>query len=335
MICANHSRVGSDWLSIGQLSAKYCISQPTIRNMCDNGLPHFTTIGNHRRISENEFRRYIGLSAEDKSALPRVCLLARVSSPSQAKPRTDDPDASSDLDRQVEICRRYVKERWGKQCVLDENIRVGSGLNWNHPKIIEFTLNLVQGKYDYVVFTYKDRVARSSYDLFSNLAQHVGTELVMIEDNDDPTFAESLVDDIVALTCVASARHNGLKFGERVRINVDAEVMIDLYLTYLTGITFEQLAEYAKKNGLTGTKGEALQKQKLIDLFQKNRRVLEMAAKERPAKENTLKVYLQTHKQKADVEALHEDYTKWCKANGKVAQTLNKVRQQLRGKATI
>lgn len=335
MIASVHSRAGSDWLSIGQISAKYCISQPTIRVMCDNGLPHFTTIGNHRRISDNEFRRFIGLSAEDKSSLPRVCLLARVSSPSQAKPRTDDPDASSDLDRQVEICRRYVKERWGKQCVLDENIRVGSGLNWNHPKIIEFTLNLVQGKYDYVVFTYKDRVARSSYDLFSNLAQHVGTELVMIEDNDDPTFAESLVDDIVALTCVASARHNGLKFGERVRINVDTEVLIDLYLQYRAGYTFEQLEEYAKENKLTGLKGEALHKQKIITMFKKNRRVLEMAAKERPAKENTLKVYLQTHKQKADIDTLYEDYAKWCEANGKVTQTKAKVRQQLRGRATV
>ena len=321
--------IPSQFVSLGKAARAVGLSQVSLRKLLDR--PEcagfcWRSMGAHRRVNLAGLRTHLKLDPPSTNTYPRVCLLARVSSPSQAKPRTDEPDAKSDLERQVEVARAYVRDRWGSQCLLTENIRVGSGLNFNHPKIIEFTLNLVQGKYDYVVFTYKDRVARSSYDLFQNISKSVGTELIMIEDKDNPTFAESLVDDIIALTCVASAKHNGEKFGARVRVNVDKDVLIDLYMEYSTGITFEQLVEYAKRNNLRGLKGETLQKQKIITLFKKNRRVLEMAVKERSARESTLEAYNKTHKTKFE----YVDYAKWCEENGLVAMTETKVRVVLR-----
>jgi putative resolvase len=345
MICTTHSALSgkgsascSDWLSIGRLSAKFGVSQPTIRQMCENGLPHFRTEqGKHRRISENEFRRFVGLTAKDGPTKPRICIACRVSSPAQAKPRTDEPGAKSDLERQVEICRKYVKERWGNNCVVEECIRVASGLNFNSPQLVDFTLKLVQGSYDYVCITWKDRLARSAFNLFSNLAKQVGTEIVCIEQRDDPSFTESLVDDVVSLITIAASSHNGRKFGERVRINIDQEALIELYLLSKAGYTLNQIVAYAKEHNIVGTKGEVLQKQKIRVMFSRNHKVLELAAQERTPKENTFAIYLESHKVDQDRHELHAKYSRWCGDNGKVAITLTKMLQYLRsrGKATV
>ena len=243
----------------------------------------------------------------------------------------------ANLERQVEICRKYVKDRWGNNCVVEECIRVGSGLNFNSPQLIDFTLKLVQGSYDFVCITWKDRLARSAFTLFSNLAKHVGTEIVCIEQRDDPSFTESLVDDVVSLITVAAASHNGNKFGERVRINIDQDALIELYLLSKAGYTLDQIVAYAKGHNIVGTKGEALQKQKIRVMFSRNHKLLELAAAEREPKENTFATYVRTHEVDTNMNELHGKYSQWCGENGKVAITLTKMLQYLRsrGRATV
>lgn len=324
MIALTHS---NDWLSIGKLSAKYGISQPTIRTMCERGLPYALTCGQHRRINEAEFRRFIGLDQEAATSLPRICIVCRVSTPAQAKPRTDGPDAKSDLDRQVERCRAYVRDRWGDACICEENIRITSGLNFNHPKIIEFTLNLVQKKYDYVVISYKDRLARSSFDLWVNLAKHAGTEIIMVEEKDDPTFTESLVEDLIALCTVAACKHNSAKAAKNSTINVDQDSIVKLYEMKMQGMSYADLAKWAEGQGIKGEKGEKLSSAKVHQLLSKHHAVLDKLCPQTSShvdefiKEHLkpLEAYQATRRNQNDMVRqmdVYEQYTKWCGKKG-------------------
>lgn len=325
-----HSKAGSDWLSIGQLSQRYGISQPTIRTMCDNGLPHYLTAGMHRRLSESEFRRFIGLDKPSDATLPRICIVCRVSTPAQAKPRTDGPDAKSDLDRQIERCRKYVKDRWGDQCVVEENVRVTSGLNFNAPQLIDFTLKLVQKQYDYVVISWKDRLARSSFDLWLNLAKYAGTEIIMCEQQDDPTFTESLVEDLIALCTVASCKHNSAKAAKNSTIHVEQEDLLRIYARYREGSSYASLSTWCEAQGITGVQAgvpKPLTAPKLCQIIGRYHTTLDKLI---PETTNHLAEFASecltakpgyTTKQ-VDI---YERYLGWCKVKGYVAISVKKV----------
>ena len=327
MIATAHSNVSSDILSIGKLSAKYSISQPTIRQMCDEGLPHFTTLGGHRRISDKDFREFIGIDESSSTTLPRVCLLARVSTPSQAKPRTDGPDAQSDLDRQVERIRAYITERWGTDCQVTENIRVGSGLNFNHPKIIEFTTKLVNREYDYVVISYKDRLARSSFDLFSNLAKQAGTEIIMVDEQDDPSYEESLISDLIALATVAACKHNSAKAAKNSTIQIEQEYLVRIFKQYRQGMSYRDLSTWCEKEGITGTKGQRISPPKLHKILTTNQQLLEKLV---PAEPTDIERFI-SEGLRADSTAktkqvdIYSAYQSWCSQNGCQALSAKKM----------
>ena len=78
------------------------------------------TLGGHNRVSERDFRVYLGLeesTTETTTSGKKVLIVTRVS--------TVTPKSS--LEQQEKDCREWVKENIGK-CQIEVNSRVASGL---------------------------------------------------------------------------------------------------------------------------------------------------------------------------------------------------------------
>ena len=160
----------------------------------------------------------------------------------------------ADLDRQLDICREYVRGRWGEACTIEENTRVVSGLNFNEKNIISFTIKLINKAYTHVIITYKDRLARSSFDLWSNLAEYAGTEIICLEEQEDPSYEQELLSDCIALMTIAACRHNGKKYGQRSSIEIAETDLVLLYEKYKSGMNYADLVRFCREKGIVDTK---------------------------------------------------------------------------------
>ncbi len=129
---------------------------------------------------------------------PRAVIYARVSSDKQAK--------QGDLDRQVEVLRKYAAER-GYQVV--EIIRdIGSGLKTNRRGLRKLLRMVTQRRVDVVLVTYRDRLTRFGFEYLEYFFRQCGVEIVeAFKTEKEPL--EELVEDFVEIIVSFAARIYG------------------------------------------------------------------------------------------------------------------------------
>jgi predicted site-specific integrase-resolvase len=133
-----------------------------------------------------------GLFGQPKSNEPekaKICY-ARVSSAHQ-KP---------DLERQVEDLHKAYPEH---EIVQD----IGSGLNWKRPGFKALLERVLGGNVDEVVVAHRDRLCRFAFELVEQIFQHYKVKLVVLNAYASPE--SELSDDLLAITTVFVAKHNG------------------------------------------------------------------------------------------------------------------------------
>lgn len=87
---------------------------------------------------------------------------------------------------------------------------IASGINFERPglnKILEYSC---QGLIEVLVISYKDRLCRVAYPLIKNIIQRYGGKIVVLN-NKDHSPEEELIEDLVSITTVFSARMHGLR----------------------------------------------------------------------------------------------------------------------------
>jgi putative resolvase len=137
-----------------------------------------------------------------------VCVLyARVSSPQQK--------AAGDLQRQIED----MQEAYPTHEVISD---VGSGLNFKRPGFKALLERVHQGTVTEVVVRHKDRLCRYGRELVEWIFAKAGTRLVVLSatpasTESDRDHARELADDLLAITTVFVARHNGQRSAENRR----------------------------------------------------------------------------------------------------------------------
>lgn len=145
----------------------------------------------------------LGLNSSDA---PTICY-ARVSS----------HDQKSDLDRQQEVLEAYCAAKgWRTQTIRD----LGSGMNYNKKGLRALLEMILRRQMKRLVLTHKDRLLRFGAELVFALCDLQGIEIVIIHQGDRPSIEEELVQDVLELVTVFSAR----LYGERSH---KAKKMID------------------------------------------------------------------------------------------------------------
>ena len=99
---------------------------------------------------------------------------------------------------------------------------MGSGPNYNKRGLRELIRRICSGEVGRLVVTHKDRLLRFGSELVFSLCEHFGTEVVIINASEEATFEEELVQDVLEIITVFSAR----LYGSRSRKNRDIMKML-------------------------------------------------------------------------------------------------------------
>ncbi len=147
------------------------------------------------------FRRYDlaklrGLAPHRAPSARATLLYARVSS----------HDQKDDLARQAALLESFAAANGWTYEVLQD---LGSGLNYHKKGLRHLIRRICSGEVGRLVLTHKDRLLRFGSELVFSLCEHFGTEVIIVNASEDASFEEELVQDVLEIITVFSARLYG------------------------------------------------------------------------------------------------------------------------------
>lgn len=155
---------------------------------------HRTPTG-RRYYTHDQYLEYLGLKAtEDKKTVAYV----RVSTQGQKK----------DLGNQVQAIENFCQ---AERIKVDEWIEeIASGLNYKRKKFQQLMNEIELGQVSCLVIAHKDRLVRFGFEWFEGFCERHGTT-VMIINKDELSPEQELVQDLLSIVHVFSARLYGLR----------------------------------------------------------------------------------------------------------------------------
>ncbi|MGL6229219.1 MAG: IS607 family transposase [Culicoidibacterales bacterium] len=181
------------YYSIAQMSKLLGVTAQTLRNWDRSGKlkPHHTSESGYRYYSQEQLNCVLGIKDPNR----KVIGYCRVSSLKQ----------KGDLERQIENMQAYLIAQ-GKPFEIIHDI--GSGINYKNKGLQELLRLITQNEVDKVVVLYKDRLLRFGYELIEYIASLYNCDIEII-DNTDKTEQQELVEDMIQIITVFSARLQG------------------------------------------------------------------------------------------------------------------------------
>jgi predicted site-specific integrase-resolvase len=190
-----------------QVREQYRVSDKTLKQWVDDGrVGCVRSPGGKRMYSLNDIHSLFGRnhpSSERQKA--KVCY-ARVSSAHQAQ----------DLARQVEDPKKAFPENE----IVQED--VGSGLNWKRPGFKALLERVLGDHVAEIVVAHRDRLCRFAFELLEQIFRFHQVKLVVLDTYASPE--SELSDDLLAITTVFVARHNGQRSAANRKKRKRAEV---------------------------------------------------------------------------------------------------------------
>ena len=136
--------------------------------------------------------------------------------------RVSSRDQKEDLKRQVERLELYCATKgWRYEVIQD----LGSGMNYRKrglKRLIEKILNFEIRR---VVLSHKDRLLRFGAELVFALCEARNVEVVIINQGEEPSFEEELVQDVLEIITVFSARMYGSRSHKNRKLAEAAKVL--------------------------------------------------------------------------------------------------------------
>jgi putative resolvase len=165
------------------------------------------TVGGKRRVPESEIKRILGIHEERK-----IIGYARVSSRTQ----------KDDLERQIELIKRYAREKgWEIEILKD----IGSGLKEdrrNFKKLLKMVMNREVSK---VVIAYPDRLTRFGFKILEEFFKSYGTEIVVINKR-ERTPQEELIEDLITIISHFAGKLYGMRSHKYKKVVEGAKKLI-------------------------------------------------------------------------------------------------------------
>ena len=141
--------------------------------------------------------------AKLRGLVPRRAPSSRIT---LAYARVSSHDQKEDLTRQVALLESFCAANgWTFETLQD----LGSGLNYHKKGLRLLIRRICSGEIGRLVITHKDRLLRFGSELVFSLCEHFGTEVLIINASEEATFEEELVQDVLEIITVFSARLHG------------------------------------------------------------------------------------------------------------------------------
>lgn len=172
------------------------VNLDTVRRWDKKGLiKSYRTDGGHRRYDIDSVNAYIGqpkIVRQDKYSL----IYARVSTKNR----------ENDLNRQVELLEMFCVSHGWKYKILKD---IGSGLNYNKKGLIELIKLIETNQIDRLIINYKDRLLRFGSEIIFEICKWHNVEVIVVSEDEPKTYGEELVDDVLSIITVFSAKLYG------------------------------------------------------------------------------------------------------------------------------
>ncbi len=161
------------------------VHRVTLHRWVESGLIRTTVLPN-KRYDYNDEDVYKLLNKDIKR---KTVIYARVSTPKQKK----------DLDNQIELLKTFCVNSGIQINAVYQDI--ASGISFEKRKeFFDMLDEILEHKVEKVVITYKDRLSRVGFELFSYLFKKYGTEIVVISDVGNKKLdSEEIFEEIVSL----------------------------------------------------------------------------------------------------------------------------------------
>jgi predicted site-specific integrase-resolvase len=167
------------------------------------------TGGNHRLYNVNKYLKENGKSMdkekkeEIENKIKKNICYVRVSTNGQ----------KNDLERQ----KTYMKKKYPTYEIIED---IGSGINFNRKGLKKIIKMGIEGKINKVVVAYKDRLTRYGYELIEEIIkEYSGGEIIIENKKENKDVKEELVDDVLQILNVYTAKMNGLRKYEKKKRN--------------------------------------------------------------------------------------------------------------------
>ena len=183
-------------ISIGKAAKELGVSCKTLRRWEATGkIASERTPKGHRRYDVTKLQSIIPRKTfEDRKTIA----YARVSS----------HDQKEALARQVIVLESYCANHgWTFEVFQD----LGSGLNYGKKGLRKLIKEICSGRVQRLVITHKDRLLRFGAELIFTLCEQFGAEVVILNSSEDSSFEDDLVQDVLEIITVFSARLYGAR----------------------------------------------------------------------------------------------------------------------------
>jgi putative resolvase len=182
--------------SIGKAAEELGVSRDTLRRWEKSGkIIVDRTAKGHRRYN---LATLLGASTRKDQSKKKTLVYARVSS----------HDQKEDLTRQIKVLESFCAANgWTYEVIED----LGSGLNYNKRGLRSLIRSICLNQVDRLVLTHKDRLLRFGAELIFSLCEQFGIEVVIINRTETSTFEDDLVQDVLEIITVFSARLYGAR----------------------------------------------------------------------------------------------------------------------------
>lgn len=181
-------------MNIKQASEFLGVSIETLRRWERSGkIKTYRTEGGHRRFDKTDLIR---LKSADHSTNRLTIGYCRVSS----------SDQKDDLTRQIDNVSQYCIARGYQFKIISD---LGSGLNYNKKGLKELIELICSNSVERIVVNYKDRLIRFGFELIEQLCVIHKVEIEIINHTEDKSYEEELVEDVLSVITVFSAKLYG------------------------------------------------------------------------------------------------------------------------------
>lgn len=179
---------------IGKAAKEIGVTVVTLREWEKSGkIVSERTKGGHRRFDLESILGY----AKFKKTTEKVTLIyARVSTPSR----------ENDLDMQKQVLQLYCASKGWKYKVIED---IGSGINYNKKGLLELIKLIESNAIERIVLNYKDRLLRFGSEIIFEICKYHNVEIVVITEEDEKTYEKELVEDVLSVITIFSAKLYG------------------------------------------------------------------------------------------------------------------------------
>lgn len=188
-------------LTIGEFAEKMGVDPDTVRRWDREGkIVSERTKGGHRRFPESELYK-----VENKQEEKYTVCYGRVST----KNKEDD------LQRQKQVMEMYCASKGYDYTTIED---IGSGLNYKKPGLLKL-IDLIEGdRIDRLILVHKNRLLRFGSEMIFHLCKFHNVEVEIINKDENTDFEQELVDDVLSVITVFSAKLYGSRSNKNKQI---------------------------------------------------------------------------------------------------------------------